>query len=138
MTTNNRAKLEIIRNPGCKGMPESGIGKGTKKQLLGLRHRHNQAIPRSNEVRLQGRHTKTIKMVRPEQIRTPDLLVRSQTLYPTELRAQLLNYHGSNGMIGLAFAQCLEFDGLFTACIHVKLKNHCNVLDGERQGNERR
>ena len=28
-----------------------------------------------------------------EGIRTPDLLVRSQTLYPAELRAHLLNAH---------------------------------------------
>lgn len=27
----------------------------------------------------------------PEGIRTPDLLVRSQTLYPTELPAQIMN-----------------------------------------------
>ena len=29
-----------------------------------------------------------------EGIRTPDLLVRSQTLYPTELRAQVIIYIG--------------------------------------------
>ena len=31
----------------------------------------------------------TIKSGTPEGIRTPDLLVRSQTLYPTELLAQI-------------------------------------------------
>ena len=40
----------------------------------------------------------------PGEIRTPDLLVRSQTLYPTELRARFLklysNYGGEGGMIG--------------------------------------
>ena len=29
----------------------------------------------------------------PGEIRTPDLLVRSQTLYPTELRARLLFFN---------------------------------------------
>src|SRR6056297_3652254 len=32
----------------------------------------------------------------PGEIRTPDLLVRSQTLYPTELRARFLIGSGSN------------------------------------------
>jgi hypothetical protein len=29
----------------------------------------------------------------PQGIRTPDLLVRSQTLYPTELAARIFNFH---------------------------------------------
>ena len=35
----------------------------------------------------------------PEGIRTPDLLVRSQTLYPAELPAHKLNYFQAAGII---------------------------------------
>ena len=35
----------------------------------------------------------------PEGIRTPDLLVRSQTLYPTELRAQDILFSYNNYII---------------------------------------
>ncbi len=37
-------------------------------------------------------HFSAIKFGAPEGIRTPDLLVRSQSLYPTELQAQILNF----------------------------------------------
>ena len=36
-------------------------------------------------------HFLAIQFGAPEGIRTPDLLVRSQSLYPTELQAQILN-----------------------------------------------
>ena len=39
----------------------------------------------------------------PEGIRTPDLLVRSQTLYPAELRAQAIKQFFSNTLLILTY-----------------------------------
>ena len=41
-------------------------------------------------VKLRRTYTKNIRSGAPGEIRTPDLLVRSQTLYPAELRARFL------------------------------------------------
>ena len=50
----------------------------------------------------------------PGEIRTPDLLVRSQTLYPTELRAHRKTKTDTNGARKAAFPpQAIEFQRLF-------------------------
>jgi hypothetical protein len=57
----------------------------SKKQYKG--HNANATIS-SKQIRVDKKRKEKIKNGAPGKTRTPNLLIRSQTLYPIELRAQ--------------------------------------------------
>jgi hypothetical protein len=77
----SRDGLRVAENEyGRLGQPKSPVGAGTV--LLWLTETDKRtflSVTRVNGMEMDGA---------PGEIRTPDLLVRSQALYPTELRAR--------------------------------------------------
>src|SRR5271165_2372240 len=72
----------------------------------------------------------------PGEIRTPDLLVRSQTLYPTELRAQVFNYRRSRRIEGTGEPSSRPISAncaCSTRELYRQPKNHCTVFTVRRQ-----
>jgi hypothetical protein len=69
---------------------------------LGIICRKLESLPTSSQIKRAPVGALLIWLGAPGEIRTPDLLVRSQTLYPTELRARdvVLNRGGEGGIHG--------------------------------------